>query len=115
MQVTAFSTPSCPEWRWRIVNYAGEIIEESHDLFPTISAAVAISSCNLASILGGKDDATLRASSSKASSPAWAGGTTKGAINAAAAISSVFMQSSCRWLEGGNNKLKGKVPENVCM
>ena len=41
MQVTAFSTPSCPEWRWRIVNYAGEIIEESHDLFPTISAAVA--------------------------------------------------------------------------
>jgi hypothetical protein len=39
--VTAFSTPSCPEWRWRIVNYAGEIIEESHDLFPTISAAVA--------------------------------------------------------------------------
>jgi len=41
VQVTAFSTPSCPEWRWRIVNYAGEIIEESHDLFPTISAAVA--------------------------------------------------------------------------
>ncbi|OGL01983.1 MAG: hypothetical protein A3I14_00255 [Candidatus Rokubacteria bacterium RIFCSPLOWO2_02_FULL_73_56] len=39
--MTAFSTPSCPEWRWRIVNYAGEIIEESHDLFPTISAAVA--------------------------------------------------------------------------
>jgi len=41
VQVTAFSSPSCPEWRWRIVNYAGEVIEESHDRFPTISAAVA--------------------------------------------------------------------------
>ena len=41
MQVTAFSSPSCPEWRWRIVNYAGEIVEESRDLFPTISTAVA--------------------------------------------------------------------------
>jgi len=41
VQVTAFSSPSCPEWRWRIVNYAGEIVEESRDLFPTISTAVA--------------------------------------------------------------------------
>ncbi len=41
MQVTAFSTPARPDWRWRIVNYAGEIIEESRDGFPTISAAVA--------------------------------------------------------------------------
>ena len=41
MQVTAFSNPACPEWRWRIVNYAGEIVEESRELFPTISAAVA--------------------------------------------------------------------------
>lgn len=41
MQVTAFSTPARPEWRWRIVNYAGEIIEESRDAFPTIATAVA--------------------------------------------------------------------------
>ena len=41
MQVTAFSTPARPDWRWRIVNYAGEIVEESHDAFPTIAAAVA--------------------------------------------------------------------------
>ena len=41
MQVTAFSTPTRPDWRWRIVNYAGETIEESRDVFPTIAAAVA--------------------------------------------------------------------------
>jgi hypothetical protein len=41
MQVTAFSTPEAPTWRWRIVNYAGVVIEESRDTFPTISAAVA--------------------------------------------------------------------------
>jgi hypothetical protein len=41
MQVTAFSTPLRPDWRWRIVNYAGEILEESRDSFPTIASAVA--------------------------------------------------------------------------
>jgi len=41
MQVTAFSTPTSPEWRWRICNYAGEMVEESHGGFPTIAAAVA--------------------------------------------------------------------------
>jgi len=41
MQVTAFSTPAAPDWRWRIVNYAGEVVEESGGTFPTISAAVA--------------------------------------------------------------------------
>ena len=41
VQVTAFSTPAKPDWRWRIVNYAGEILEESREAFPTISAAVA--------------------------------------------------------------------------
>lgn len=41
MQVVAFSSPSRPEWRWRIVNYAGETIEESRDGFATIGAAVA--------------------------------------------------------------------------
>lgn len=41
MQVTAFSTPREPDWRWRIVNYAGETIEESRGTFKTISVAVA--------------------------------------------------------------------------
>ena len=41
MQVTAFSTPDAPQWRWRIVNYAGEILEESYEGFPSIAAAVA--------------------------------------------------------------------------
>jgi hypothetical protein len=41
MQVTAFSTAARPEWRWRICDYGGETIEESHDRFLTIAAAVA--------------------------------------------------------------------------
>jgi hypothetical protein len=41
MRVTAFSTPTQPAWRWRIVSYAGELIEESRDTFPTIATAVA--------------------------------------------------------------------------
>jgi hypothetical protein len=41
MQVAAFSSPGDPSWRWRIVNYAGETIEESRDRFPTIASAVA--------------------------------------------------------------------------
>jgi hypothetical protein len=41
VQVTAFSTPAQPDWRWRIVNYAGEIIEESRRVFPSIAEAVA--------------------------------------------------------------------------
>ena len=41
MQVAAFSTPSSGGWRWRIVDYAGEIVEQSHEPFPTIAAAVA--------------------------------------------------------------------------
>jgi hypothetical protein len=41
MQVVAFSSPSRPEWRWRIVNYSGEVVEESHETFPSIATAVA--------------------------------------------------------------------------
>ena len=41
MQVTAISTPRYPEWRWRISDYAGETVEESHVGFPSIAAAVA--------------------------------------------------------------------------
>lgn len=41
MNVVAFSTPLRPDWRWRIVNYAGEVVEESEATFPTIGSAVA--------------------------------------------------------------------------
>lgn len=41
MQVLAFSTPSRPEWRWRIVSYSGEMVEESYETFPSIATAVA--------------------------------------------------------------------------
>jgi hypothetical protein len=40
MQVMAFSTPSNPEWRWRIVNNAGELVEESRHVYLSIEAAV---------------------------------------------------------------------------
>lgn len=41
MQVAAVSIPGNPGWHWRVVNYAGEMIEESRETFPTISIAVA--------------------------------------------------------------------------
>jgi hypothetical protein len=41
MQVAAVATAQDRGWRWRIVNYAGEMIEESSDVFATIAAAVA--------------------------------------------------------------------------
>jgi hypothetical protein len=41
MQVAAVSIPGSPGWRWRVVNYAGEMIEESRESFPTIHVAVA--------------------------------------------------------------------------
>jgi hypothetical protein len=41
MQVVAFSSPSDPEWRWRIIDYSGVMVEESRDRFATIAAAVA--------------------------------------------------------------------------
>ncbi len=41
MQVIAFSTPSRPDWRWRVVDYAGETLEESRSGFATIALAVA--------------------------------------------------------------------------
>ena len=40
MQVTAFSTPAQPNWRWRISNYGGEVVEESREVFRTISVAL---------------------------------------------------------------------------
>ena len=41
MQVTAFSIPARPGWRWRICDYGGATLEESRDHFLTIAAAVA--------------------------------------------------------------------------
>jgi hypothetical protein len=41
MQVAAVSIPGSPGWHWRVVNYAGEMVEESHETFETISIAVA--------------------------------------------------------------------------
>ena len=40
MDVVAISIPSEDGWRWRIVNYAGEVVEESRNLFSTIKSAV---------------------------------------------------------------------------
>ena len=40
MHVIAYSTPNRPDWTWRIINYAGEVVEESRTRFPTISVAV---------------------------------------------------------------------------
>ena len=41
MQVIAFSTPQRPDWRWRIVSYEGEMVEESSRTFLSIASAVA--------------------------------------------------------------------------
>ncbi len=41
MHVIAFSTRTRPDWRWRIINNAGEVVEESRATFPTIALAVA--------------------------------------------------------------------------
>jgi hypothetical protein len=41
VQVAAFSVPDRPGWRWRLVNYSGEMVEESRETFPTIGTAVA--------------------------------------------------------------------------
>jgi hypothetical protein len=41
VQVSAIATPRQPGWHWRITGYNGETLEESHEKFATISAAVA--------------------------------------------------------------------------
>jgi hypothetical protein len=41
VNVVAISTPLHPDWRWRIVNFAGEVVEESTEGFPTIGIALA--------------------------------------------------------------------------
>jgi len=53
VQVAAVSTPQDgARWRWRIVNYAGEIVEESHETFITIASAVEQGSKRLAQMDG---------------------------------------------------------------
>ena len=47
MDVMAFSTPDRPDWRWRIVDYAGATVEESEVGFATIGAAVAAGTMRL--------------------------------------------------------------------
>ncbi|MGH7391097.1 MAG: hypothetical protein ACREM3_16810 [Candidatus Rokuibacteriota bacterium] len=41
MQVIAFTTPARPNWRWRIIDYGGDMIEESSQVFSTIAVAIA--------------------------------------------------------------------------
>lgn len=50
MYVTAFSSPRRPEWRWRITDGAGQIIEESRRGFGSIAAAVAAGTGRLVSL-----------------------------------------------------------------
>ena len=53
MQVAAVSTPQDgARWRWRIVNYAGEIVEESRETFASIGSAVEHGSKRLAQMDG---------------------------------------------------------------
>jgi hypothetical protein len=40
MQVTAVATRGQPDWRWRIVNNAGQILAESRRRYPSIAAAI---------------------------------------------------------------------------
>jgi hypothetical protein len=50
MRVAAFNTSKDADWRWRIVNYAGETIAESRGRFPSIGAAVASGEKRLAAM-----------------------------------------------------------------
>jgi hypothetical protein len=52
VQVVAFSTPPRPDWRWRIVNYDGHMVEESYATFPSIAAAVTEGTRRLAELSG---------------------------------------------------------------
>jgi hypothetical protein len=50
MQVAAVTTPREHGWRWRIVNYAGDVVEESTDLFGTIAAAIVDGNAHLVTL-----------------------------------------------------------------
>jgi hypothetical protein len=65
MNVFAFSTPSRPEWRWRIVDYSGGMVEESFETFASIASAVSDGARRLAKL---SEDA------SRPTRPAYLGG-----------------------------------------
>jgi hypothetical protein len=62
MHVFAFSAPSHPDWRWRIVSYTGNILEESPDGFRTISAAVAHGTKRLGQLTADNDSESFPSS-----------------------------------------------------
>jgi hypothetical protein len=41
MDVVAISTPASSGWRWRIIDYSGEMVEESNTTFASIASATA--------------------------------------------------------------------------
>lgn len=41
MNIVAVSTPTSSGWRWRVVDYAGQVVEESHARFTAIAIALA--------------------------------------------------------------------------
>jgi hypothetical protein len=41
VNVVAFTSPHAPDWRWRIVDYGGETLEESATGFSTLALAMA--------------------------------------------------------------------------
>ena len=47
MHVTAISTPASPDWRWRLLTSAGEVVEESRGAFPSIAAAITAGTARL--------------------------------------------------------------------
>jgi len=55
-----------PEWRWRIVDYEGEMVAESHQTFPTITAAVATGTQRLTEMNAVTCAATARAATARA-------------------------------------------------
>ncbi len=49
MNIVAVSTPTSSGWRWRIVDYSGEVVEESHTRFSSIAIAIAEGTAHLRS------------------------------------------------------------------
>ena len=54
-QVIAVTTPAEKGWRWRIINAAGEALQESTEHYPTIAKALAEGQRHLAAIAPGPE------------------------------------------------------------